>query len=69
MATTYTTKAGDTWDNIAFAVYGREQYTGWLMQNNFPLLDRFVFEADAVLNTPALPESTQQSAGLPAWRA
>ncbi|PKM72856.1 MAG: phage tail protein [Firmicutes bacterium HGW-Firmicutes-16] len=69
MATTYTTKAGDTWDAIAYAVYGSEKYIGHLMQNNFPLLDRFVFEADVNLNTPALPESTQQSAGLPAWRA
>jgi hypothetical protein len=69
MATSYTTKAGDTWDAIAYALYGSEKYAGFLMQKNFPYLDRFVFEAGVVLNTPALPDSTQQSAGLPAWRA
>ena len=41
MAKTYTTQQGDAWDAIAHKVYGSETYTGWLMQNNLPLLDIF----------------------------
>lgn len=67
MENTYTTKQGDTWDLIAFRVYGDMKYTGWLMQNNFPHLDIFVFDAGVVLQTPELPES-EQLAGAPVWR-
>ena len=56
MESTYTTKQGDVWDKIAYEVYGDEEYTGWLMENNFPLLDTFVFDAGVVLQTPAPTE-------------
>lgn len=68
MESTYTTKQGDVWDKIAYEVYGDEEYTGWLMENNFPLLDTFVFDAGVVLQTPALPEDMEESAA-PFWRA
>lgn len=68
MASTYTTKQGDTWDAIAFAVYGDVAQVGFLMQNNFPLLDTFVFDAGVVLQTPELPESVTE-ATRPIWRA
>ena len=58
MENTYTTKQGDAWDKIAFEVYGDEAYTAWLMENNFPLLDIFVFDAGVVLQTPPPPEKT-----------
>lgn len=67
MGNTYTTKQGDTWDAIAFKVYGDVKYTGWLMQNNFPHLDIFVFEAGVVLQTPA-PQEDDQATDLPIWR-
>ena len=67
MENTYITKQGDTWDLIAFRVYGDVKYTGWLMQNNCPHLDIFVFDAGVVLQTPELPES-EQLAGAPVWR-
>lgn len=69
MDATYTTRGGDTWDLIAYQVYGSEQYTSWLMEHNFPLLDIFIFDAGTVLNTPPLPETAQSSgSALPAWR-
>ena len=69
MDATYTTRRGDTWDLIAYQVYGSEQYAGFLMQHNFPLLDILIFDAGTVLNTPALPETAQSSGNvLPAWR-
>lgn len=67
MAKTYTTEQGDAWDAIAYKVYGDEKYTGWLMQNNFPLLDTFVFGAGIVLQTPEPPEDNE-TASLPIWR-
>ena len=67
MKSTYTTKQGDVWDKIAYEVYGDEEYTGWLMENNFPLLDTFVFDAGVVLQTPDLPED-DDLANAPIWR-
>ena len=67
MESTYTTKQGDVWDKIAYEVYGDEEYTGWLMENNFPLLDTFVFDAGVVLQTPAPPERIRQAERRTAW--
>lgn len=67
MAKTYTTKQGDAWDAIAYQVYGNGKYTGWLMQNNFPLLDTFVFDAGVVLQTPDPPEDADAN-NAPIWR-
>lgn len=67
MESTYTTKQGDVWDKIAYEVYGDEEYTGWLMENNFPLLDTFVFDAGVVLQTPELPEDDDLT-NAPIWR-
>ena len=54
---TYKTIQGDTWDSIAYKIYGDEKYTDFLMQNNFELLDIFVFKAGTIVNTPELPDS------------
>lgn len=67
MAKTYTTRQGDAWDAIAHRVYGDEKHTGWLMQNNFPLLDVFMFDAGVVLQTPDLPKDNITT-GTPIWR-
>ena len=64
---TYTTKQGDMWDMIAYKVYGSEEYTSFLMQANFPLLDIFIFDAGIIVNTPALPEKPVVTTA-PAWR-
>jgi hypothetical protein len=55
---TYETSQGDTWDNIALELYGKESYADWLMQNNFWCLDVLVFPEGMVLNAPPLPVST-----------
>lgn len=68
MAKTYTTQQGDAWDAIAFRVYGSESLTGWLMQNNFPHLDTFVFDAGVVLQTPD-PPAEVQGVDAPIWRS
>ena len=66
MAATYTTIQGETWDQIAYKVYGGEEYAAFLMANNYPFLDILVFSAGTVLNTPGLPED--EDGELPLWR-
>lgn len=66
MSTIYKTIQGDTWDMIAKKVYGDEKYMDYLMANNFPLLDHFIFSAGIEVNIPDLPEN--ESDDLPAWR-
>ena len=61
----YKTKQGECWDEVAKKVYGSEKYTGYLMQNNLPLLDIAVFSAGTVVNTPDLPADETDS---PIWR-
>ncbi|MEG1593813.1 MAG: tail protein X [Oscillibacter sp.] len=68
MERTYTTQQGDAWDAIAYRVYGDVKYTGWLMQNNYPQLDTFVFGQGVILQTPEPPENITKT-GLPIWRA
>ena len=65
MAKTYTTQQGDAWDAIAHKVYGSETYTGWLMQNNLPLLDIFVFEAGVISAKPCPPPTAHAVDALP----
>lgn len=67
MGKTYVARSGDAWDLIAFRVYGDVRYTGWLMKNNLPLLDTFIFGAGTVLNTPEPPAGEIKS-DLPPWR-
>lgn len=61
----YETKQGECWDEVAKKVYGSEKYTGYLMQNNLPLLDIAVFSAGTVVNTPDLPADETD---IPIWR-
>lgn len=61
----YITYQGECWDEAAKAIYGSEKYTGYLMQNNMPLLDVAVFSAGTQLKTPELQA---EEADLPAWR-
>lgn len=63
----YTTKQGDTWDNIALEVYGDEIYADYLMQSNYRYLDIVIFDSGVVLNTPELPETAMEEE-VPPWR-
>lgn len=67
MALDYTTKSGDTWDQIAYNVYGSELKTDWLMQANPEYIEVTRFDSGTVLSTPDLP--TEKSGTLPPWKA
>ena len=62
----YTTKQGDTWDIISYKAYGDCKYIGLLMQNNFNLLDTFIFSSGIEVVIPALPE--EENGSIPDWR-
>ena len=63
---TYTTKSGDTWDLLAYDLYGSEKYMTLLMEANLPLVDVLVFSAGTTINVPELlPEMPDN---LPFWK-
>lgn len=66
MADTYITVQGDTWDSIAYDLYGSEDYMQLLVEANWPLLDILVFSAGTELVVPDPPEEIDTD--LPFWR-
>lgn len=62
----YVTVQGDTWDIISYKVYGSSKYVGILMENNYPLLDIFIFSAGIEVSIPELP--VEELDDLPEWR-
>lgn len=69
--TEYVTSMGDTWDLVAYKVYGDEKYAEYLMAQNqsLELLETVVFDAGTTLSTPALPSTVQGNNAAPPWRA
>ena len=63
---TYTTKSGDTWDLIAFNIYGAEVYMSLLMRANYEHLDTLIFRSGVVLNVP--DRTPEMPSNLPFWR-
>lgn len=71
MGKIYTTVSGQTWDQIAYEVYGKERYCTYLMDANRDKLDYFIFP-DGI--TIVIPDEDQLnpvtvSSDYPAWRA
>lgn len=67
MSKTYTTIQGDTWDLIAYKLYGSEKYMKNLIEANWPLLEILVFSSGTVINVPDIPEDSDDDA--PFWRS
>lgn len=67
MSKTYTTIQGDTWDLIAYKLYGSEKYMKNLIEANWPLLEVLVFSSGTVINVPDIPEDSDKDA--PFWRS
>nr|DAW23837.1 MAG TPA: baseplate wedge protein [Caudoviricetes sp.] len=63
----YTTQKGDTWDSIAYGVYGDEKKAGLLMSHNAEYIGIAVFDYGAVLVVPDRKESENIS-HKPPWR-
>ena len=61
-----TTIQGDTWDMIAYRLFGNEAYMEEMMMENLPYIDTLVFSSGTVLSVPELQEG--QDEGVPFWR-
>ncbi len=66
MLNTYTTKSGDTWDIIAYKVWGDEMYMDILMKENLEYKDIFIFPSGIVLKLPEITLKVSDS--LPLWK-
>lgn len=66
MASTYITSQGDTWDLMAYDLYGDEKYMHYLIEANWPLLDILVFSSGTLITVPDIPEEARED--VPFWR-
>lgn len=64
---TYTTVLGDTWDMIAYKVYGKEIYAKELVECNLNQVETVIFSAGIVLNVPEITRTTD-NLDLPPWK-
>lgn len=66
MPDTYTSTQGDTWDMIAYKVYGAESAMTQLIEENDDLAHIAVFPAGVKITCPPVPPETSHI--LPPWR-
>lgn len=65
----YRTVSGDTWDLIAYKIYGKEQYFHKLIRANLNLIDISVFSAGIPIICPEFKENTvKDNSKLPPWK-
>lgn len=62
---TYTTIQGDTWDGIAYKLYGDEKYMKNLIEANWLYTDVLVFSAGVELTVPEITEEEKDDNNLP----
>lgn len=68
MSSIYTTIQGDTWDGIAYKLYGDEKYMKNLIEANWLYTDVLVFSAGVELTVPEITEEEKDNDNLPIWR-
>lgn len=66
MASNYITVQGDTWDSIAYRLWGEERHMHLLVQANVSYADVAVFPADMQIIVPDTP-SKRADLDLPPW--
>jgi len=66
MASTYTTIQGDTWDLMAWKLYGDEKHMKTLIEANWSLIRTLVFSAGTEIKVPDISETPADT--LPFWR-
>lgn len=64
---TYTTKAGEMWDEIAFNQLGSCRFTEALINKNRQYIETFIFKSGVELELPDVEEEVKVPR-LPAWR-
>jgi nucleoid-associated protein YgaU len=66
--TTYTTKPGDRWDNIAFAAYGNADLLGEIIRANRFIPISAEIPSGIELNIPVKEQPEADRSLLPPWR-
>ena len=66
MLDTYTTISGDTWDIVAYKVYGDEMYMDKLIKANIEHKDTYIFPAGVKLTLPEIDLEVSET--LPPWK-
>lgn len=66
MLDTYTTISGDTWDIVAYKVYGDEMYMDMLIKANIEHKDTYIFPAGVELTLPEIDLEVSET--LPPWK-
>lgn len=66
MPSTYTSIQGDTWDMIAYKVYGKEHAVDDLIHNNPTLSHITIFPSGCIVTCPDRAPSASRI--LPPWR-
>jgi phage tail protein X len=67
MSSTYVTRAGDTWDAIAYRALGSEMHLDLMLDANPEQNYVAAFDAGVVLTVPDVP-AADLAASLPPWR-
>lgn len=67
MARSYTTVQSDTWDSIAYRLWGEERRLHILLDANPDYADTLVFPVGTVLVVPDVPTITTKTTELPPW--
>lgn len=62
----YVTALGDTWDIIAYKMYGNERQMSVLIEANPQHRETVLFQADVVIQVPDMVAAT--STVLPPWK-
>ena len=64
----YKTVSGDTWDLIAYKVYGNEGYYHDLIRSNLALIDIAIFDANVPIIIPEIAKESDNDTSLPPWK-
>ncbi|WP_297429320.1 tail protein X [Clostridium sp.] len=64
---TYKTVLGDTWDIIAFNIYGKEKYAKELIESNLEHVETVIFSAGIILIIPDI-DTESDTSSLPPWK-
>lgn len=66
---TVTTRQGDTWDILAYRIYGSELYTDQLIKANYDYRNIVIFGAGVELTAPDIDtELSKIEDNLPPWK-
>lgn len=68
MANVYVTAQGDTFDSIAYWLYGDEKYMKDLIECNWDYADVLVFSPDVTLYIPEVDLDEEDDEDMPFWR-